>query len=114
MVLALSAFWDFTNGPREVLGAGYSPLQKGVGLLQIGYALSGVLGVLALWFRPAWAVRVTVVWAILLTATVLLAVFAWPTPPRSALTWVVLFAGAGALMVQLMRTLADSAAEPGN
>ena len=113
-VLALSAFWGFTNGPREVMGGGYTALQKGVGVLQIGYALSGVLGLMALWFRPAWALRMTVLWAVLLTATVVLAVFAWPTPWRMALTGIVLFAGAGALMVQLMRTAVASTVEPGN
>src|SRR5262245_31102203 len=66
-ILVLSAYWGFTNGPAEV--ARGTTLQRLVGAGQIAYAVAALLGVLALWFKPRWAVHLSGLWAILVTLT---------------------------------------------
>jgi hypothetical protein len=101
-LLALSAYWGFTNGPREIRTTA-SVLQKAVGVGQILYALAAVLGLLALWFRPGWAVRAAIVWALILTVTVVVATIAWSAPLRGALAASGVAAAVAAFAVWLIR-----------
>jgi hypothetical protein len=105
LVLALFVFglyWGVTNGPREI-AAGSTLLQKLVGVFQIAYGVTGLAAILALWFRPRWAVLVAAVWATLFTLTALLAAMAWGADLKSAALGAFITAGIGWLVVWIIR-----------
>jgi hypothetical protein len=69
---------------------------------QVGYAIVALGTLLALWFRPAWAVRLAAGWAVLVTLTAVLAALAWPATLTSALAAAGFTAAVGVLLVLLI------------
>ncbi|MGH7471457.1 MAG: hypothetical protein ACRENP_26195 [Longimicrobiales bacterium] len=111
-LLALSAYWGFTQGPREIATTA-TFAQKAVGIGQIVYALCGLLAILCLWFRPRWAKPVAVVWAAAVTLTAVLAALAWPASLGTAAVAVAIFAGLGWMVVWLIdQTSGTNASSP--
>jgi hypothetical protein len=101
VILALSAYWGLTNGPR-LIATTATIAQRSVGVSQMLYGLCGLLAMLSMWFRPRWAKRVAVAWAIFVTLTALLAALAWPARFSSAALVVAVFAGLGWIVVWLI------------
>ncbi|MGH7460304.1 MAG: hypothetical protein ACRERX_21610 [Pseudomonas sp.] len=102
ILLVLSAYFGLTNGLNEIRD-NPTTLKKSVGVTQVAYAIVALGTLAALWFRPAWAVRLAIAWAALVTATAILAALAWPSTLGSALAAAGFTAVLGAALVLLIR-----------